>query len=174
MDLFYGSGNVKIGTVRATGLNHVSVSARDVDASASFYEQLFGMERVPTPTFSIPVAWLRVGDLQIHVFEQPDGGPPRLHHFGLEVDDFEAFYLRLRELGIHDHAWRSFIYELPSGEVQMYLRDPGGNLVEIDWPDVSTLDRSVVEDIRKLADDVPQRPGAEGASLFLTRSPAVP
>jgi catechol 2,3-dioxygenase-like lactoylglutathione lyase family enzyme len=171
--LFYGSAGVKIVPVRATGLNHVSVSALDVEESAQFYEQVFGMERLPTPTFSVPVVWLRVGDLQLHLFEQADAPAPR-HHFALEVDDFEAFYLRLRELGIHDHAWRSFIYELPSGEVQMYLRDPGGNLVEIDWPDISTLDRSVVEDIRKLADDVPQGPGAEDASLFLARSPSLP
>ena len=37
----------------------------------------------------------------------------------------------------------------------MYLRDPGGNLVEIDWPDASTLDRSIVTDLRKLADEQP-------------------
>ena len=43
----------------------------------------------------------------------------------------------------------------------MYLRDPGGNLVEIDWPDARTLDRSIVTDLRKLADDQPQAAGAE-------------
>lgn len=157
--------------MRAVGLNHVSVSAPDVEASARFYEEFFGMERLPTPRFSIPVIWLRVGDLQLHIFQLAEDEPPRLHHFGLEVDDFEAFYVRLRELGIRDPAWASFIYELPSGEVQMYLRDPGGNLVEIDWPDASTLDRSIVTDLRRLADDVPQPPGAELASLF-TRRPA--
>ena len=26
----------------------------------------------------------------------------------------------------------------------MYLRDPAGNLVEVNWPDASSLDRSVV------------------------------
>lgn len=29
----------------------------------------------------------------------------------------------------------------------MYLRDPGGNLVEIDCPDAATLDPAVVDDI---------------------------
>lgn len=152
--------------VQATGLNHVSISARDVEESARFYEELFGLERLPTPTFSIPVVWLRLGDRQLHLFQQREGVTPEFHHFGVEVDDFEAFYLRLAELGIRDPAWFSSIYELPSGEVQMYLRDPGGNLVEIDWPDASTLDRSIVTDLRKLADDVVQGPGAERASLF--------
>ena len=52
----------------------------------------------------------------------------------------------------------------------MYLRDPGGNLVEIDWPDVHTLDRAIITDLRKLADDQPQAPGAENASLFTARA----
>jgi hypothetical protein len=35
--------------------------------------------------------------------------------------------------------------------VQMYLRDPSGNMVEVNWPDASTLDRSVVtEEIHKI------------------------
>ena len=38
----------------------------------------------------------------------------------------------------------------------MYLRDPAGNLVEINWPDVTTLDRSVVTHIEK----VPGKPDA--------------
>ena len=48
------------------------------------------------------------------------------------------------------------MYELPDGSVQMYLRDPAGNLVELDWPDVTTLDRSVFPEIKKLGDAVPQ------------------
>lgn len=156
--------------MRALALNHVSIPARDVEESARFYEQVFALERLPSPTFSIEVAWLRLGDRQLHLFEQGDNGPTRFHHFGVEVDDFEAFYVRLDELGLRDPAWVSSIYELPSGEVQLYLRDPTGNLVEIDWPDATTLDRSIVGDLRRLADDVPQRPGAESASLFLGRT----
>jgi catechol 2,3-dioxygenase-like lactoylglutathione lyase family enzyme len=159
-----------IGSVRALALNHVSIPARDLEESARFYESLFGLERLPTPTFSVEVVWMRLGDIQLHLFEQRDNAPTRFHHFGVEVDDFEAFYVRLGELGLLDPAWHSSAYELPSGEVQLYLRDPTGNLVEIDWPDVSTLDRTIVTDLRRLADDVPQRPGSERASLFVGRS----
>ena len=52
----------------------------------------------------------------------------------------------------------------------MYLRDPGGNLVEIDWPDASTLDRTIITDLRKLADEQAQAPGAENASLFTAKA----
>ena len=33
---------------------------------------------------------------------------------------------------------------------QMYLRDPAYNIVRINWPNVVTLDRLVVEDIEKV------------------------
>ena len=56
--------------------------------------------------------------------------------------------------------------EHPAGWVQMYLRDPAGNLIEVDWPDVSTLDRSVITDIEKLDDEVPQAGEALGATLY--------
>ena len=94
---------------------------------------------------------------------------PRLpsSYFALSVDDFEAVYVKAKALGIlDDESWSSHIYELPDGSVQLYLRDPAGNLVEVDWPDVTTLDRSVVTDLRKLADDVPQNGDAARATLF--------
>ena len=48
----------------------------------------------------------------------------------------------------------------------MYIRDPAGNLVEIDWPDVTTLDRSVITDIRRLDDDVKQTGESHDATLY--------
>jgi hypothetical protein len=51
--------------------------------------------------------------------------------------------------------------------VQMYLRDPAGNLVEIDWPDVSTLDRSRIPELKRLADEVPQTDEGLQATLYL-------
>jgi hypothetical protein len=32
----------------ATGINHLSISALDIDESCRFFETLFGMERIPT------------------------------------------------------------------------------------------------------------------------------
>jgi catechol 2,3-dioxygenase-like lactoylglutathione lyase family enzyme len=159
--------------MRATGLNHVSVPARDVEESTRFYEALFEMERLPTPQFGFPVQWLRLGELQLHLFER--GEATSYHHFGLEVDDFEAFYVRAKELGIADDStFGAHAYELPGGCVQLYLRDPAGNLVEIDCPDVEALDRSVVSDLERLADRVPQDDEARRSTLFLGRGSTTP
>lgn len=153
--------------MKATGINHVSISAPDLEGSVRFYTEVFGLERVPAPRFAgQAVAWLRIGDQQLHLFERE--GAPRYHHFGINVDDFEAAYLKVRELEIRDETtFLGAIVELPAGEVQMYLRDPAGNLVEIDWPDVSTLDRSIITDIVRLADEVPQGEENHGARLFI-------
>ncbi len=139
--------------MRATGLTHVSIGARDLEESARFYKGFFGMEEIPSPDFPGPVRWLRVGDLQLHLFLDEDPAPA-WHHFALDVDDFEAVYARAEELDVRD--WYSAVRELPDGAVQMYLRDPAGNLVEVNWPDASTLDRRVIPEIQKVGGD----PGA--------------
>ena len=62
--------------VRALRINHVSIAAADLETSARFYEEIFSMERIPSPTFDLPVLWLRVGDMQLHLFLD-DGPAPR-------------------------------------------------------------------------------------------------
>ena len=153
--------------MRATGFNHVSINAIHLDESVDFYVGLFGMETIPTYDFGFPTQYLRLGDLQLHIFERPTAAPV-FHHIGINVDDFESLCTRVRELGILDTgAFSSAMYELPDGAVQLYLRDPGGNLVEIDWPDVTTLDRDVIGHIPKLSDRVAQSDEGLRATLFL-------
>ena len=95
---------------------------------------------------------------------------PPFHHVGLNVDDFEAVYWRAREQRLHDEsAFFSGMYELPDGAVQMYLRDPAGNLVEIDWPDSTTLDARIRKELVALSSTVPQTSESMTATLFLDR-----
>lgn len=154
--------------MKATGFNHVSINAQNLDESVRFYTEVLGMEKIPTYDFGFPVQYLRLGDLQLHIFEREETQAPTFHHFGMDIDDFEAAYLKAKELGIHDtETFFNDVYELPDGSVQMYIRDPGGNLVELDWPDVTTLDRSVLPEIKKLDDRVPQTGEALRATLYL-------
>ena len=117
--------------MKTTGFTHVSVHAYDLDESARFYKELFGTEEIPAPEFPFPVLWLRVGDLQLHLF-QSDEPAPSGHHFGLDVDNFEAVYEKARKLGVIDDSdYFSNVYVLPDGTVQLYLRDPAGNMVAV-------------------------------------------
>ena len=146
----------------ALAFTHVSVHAPDVEVSARFYADLLGLERVPSPDFGRPVAWLRLGGAQLHLFAQ-EGEAPRRHHFGVHVDDFERVFARARELGVLE---RPYVRVLPDGAAQMYLRDPAGNRVEVNGHDASTLDRSVVDDLRPIEDERPQSAEARSARLY--------
>jgi lactoylglutathione lyase len=152
--------------MRALRFNHVSILAVDMDASLAFYTEVLGMERIPSPDFDVHVEWLRLGDQQLHLFRRETPAPP-YHHLGIDVDDFEAAYVVAKERGLLDTAFGAPVRELNDGSVQLYLRDPAGNLVELDWPDVTTLDRSVVTDIERLADQRAQSAEALHARLYL-------
>ena len=70
-----------------------------------------------------------------------------------------AFYERARELGILDR--RSFGYaiaELPGGEAQLYIRDPAGNLLELDHPEGAAA-RERIEEMVLLSERLPQPEG---------------
>ena len=84
--------------MRATGFTHVSVHAHDLEESVRFYKDLFGMEEIPAPGFPFSVRWLRVGDLQLHLFQSEDPAPQG-HHFGIKVNEFEDTYIRLKRTG---------------------------------------------------------------------------
>jgi catechol 2,3-dioxygenase-like lactoylglutathione lyase family enzyme len=155
--------------MRATRFTHVSIHAYDLEESLRFYVEVLGMRRVPSPDFEHPVEWLVLGDQQLHLFLR-DTPAPEFHHIGVDVDDFEAAYGVAVERGLFDRdAWSPDVRVLNDGAVQMYLRDPAGNLVEVNWPDVDTLDRSVVTAIRLLADERPQSAEAQRATLYPAR-----
>jgi lactoylglutathione lyase len=96
------------------------------------------------------VRWLKVGALQLHLFASEERAPTG-NHSGLDVEDFEAVYLKAKEIGAQvQEGYFSKVYELPDGAVQLYLGDPAGNMVEVNHPDAAALDRSVVGRIEKV------------------------
>ena len=127
-------------------INHVSVNARNLRESVNFYVDLLGAEPVPTPNFGLPVQWLALGRTQLHLFER-DLQPTSHHHFAVTVDDLEPVYRAAERRGAFDrNAFGNHLVELPGDVVQLYVRDPAGNLVEIDQAGVDRLP----EDLRAL------------------------
>ena len=146
-------------------INHVSVSSPDQDASARFYAEMFGAERIPAPNFGFRVDWFRFGDTQLHIFPE-DGAPPERHHLGISVDDILPVYRRAKELGIFDPVFSDSVRVLEDGCVQFYLRDPGGNLVEINGP-VGEYTTADIPELRAITELFPQGPETAGARLYL-------
>ena len=150
-------------------LNHVALSATDLERSTRFYEQLFGCERLHTPDVGFPTAWLSLGDRQLHLFQRETAVPP-LHHFAVAVDDFAEACRRAERLGAFEGApYGREAYRLPDGTVQLFLRDPDGHLVEVD----GAPGAGEAEGVRivPLADLRPQDGERTRATLFPTGIP---
>lgn len=137
-------------------INHVSINAKDLPASVDFYAHVFGAEPVATPNFGLPVQWLRLGESQLHLFEV-DVDPLSHHHFAVTVEELEPVYRRAEARGAFDFdAFGNHLVELPGDMAQTYLRDPAGNLVEIDTPGASRLPEALRSQLRRLEDMHPQ------------------
>jgi catechol 2,3-dioxygenase-like lactoylglutathione lyase family enzyme len=148
-------------------INHVSIGAHDLRESVRFYTDLFGAEEIDTPNFGYPVQWLRLGELQVHLFER-GGAAPVYHHFAIEVDDFETAFRETRHAGLQDRETMGWhLNQLPSGQIQLYVRDPGGNLVEINCPDAGALSDETRTELKRLADRFPQDSSNSEAHLYL-------
>ena len=152
----------------ARRLNHVSLRALDLAASMRFYEDVFGAARIPTPNFGFPTAWMQLGDIQLHLFQRGEGFDKEAH-FALEVDDYAEVYSKAKGLGAFDTSRGHHLLALASGEVQLYLRDPARNLVEIVWPDVKTLPENAARDVQRRLDKHVQDADAAQASFYYRR-----
>lgn len=150
--------------------NHVTIYADDVEALVTFYQDVFGLEEIQSPNLGNPLSWLRCGDLQLHIVNR-ETESPQYHHFALAVDDFEHVFRCAQEQDLFDDVIdptpRPSLYLLPDGVVQMYIRDPAGNLVEVDWPDETTLDDSIREHIIDRSEEHTQTKAQSEARLFL-------
>jgi catechol 2,3-dioxygenase-like lactoylglutathione lyase family enzyme len=152
-------------------INHVSVNARNLQESVDFYVDLLGAELIPTPNFGLPVQWLALGDTQLHLFER-DLTPTSHHHLGITVADLEPVYRAAERRDAFDHnAFGNHLVELPGDVVQMYVRDPAGNLVEIDHHGVDRLSPDLRARLRGLWDLHPQSEEQMRGRLFV-RAPA--
>lgn len=151
--------------------NHVSISANDLDESERFYIEVFGAKPIPTPNFGVPTRWLRLGELQLHLFLRPGLPAPTYHHFGLAVDDFEAVFRIAKERGILDRTtFGTHLREIPGNIVQMYIRDPAGNSVEVNWGDAAGLDSPTRGEMSRLVDAFAQSAENLEATLYLQPS----
>lgn len=126
-------------------LHHVSYPVRDVQKSAAFYLDMFGLCVLPRPAFGIDGVWLGCGDRQIHLVANPACGTFRTGknidiadvHFAFRTDDFEAFVTKLVGSGYSDTLPEDDPKRLLiirgglAGFAQLYLLDPDRHTVEV-------------------------------------------
>lgn len=114
-----------------TALHHVNVTVAPQleEAAKDFYGAVLGLEQVPKPKTSRQSgAWYQIGANQLHLsVETEDHGPLSSRHVCFAVADLKAAETRFREAGVE-------IIPDPrpaAGTPRFYVRDPGGNMLEI-------------------------------------------
>ena len=123
--------------------DHVHLVCRDVDAMVSFFERIFGAERISyNPDFKgSPSAVVRLGDMRVFVRgirpgETPEAVAPDsvqgLDHFGIGVDDVEeaAKWLKARGAQFSVEPRSSGM----GGRMISYVRGPENIDIEIVGP----------------------------------------
>jgi catechol 2,3-dioxygenase-like lactoylglutathione lyase family enzyme len=148
-------------------INHVSINALDLKESVDFYVDLLGAEPIATPNFGLPVQWLALGRTQLHLFER-DLKPTSHHHLGISVDDLEPVYRKAeRRNAFDDVAFHNRLVELPGDVVQLYVRDPAGNLVEFDSPGVDRLPDDMRAQVKAVWDFNPHTEAQMQARVYV-------
>lgn len=131
---------------RATRINHITLVVNQLETAAVFYEQELGLEALPAFLFDYPTAFFKINeDQQLHLTEWEDQVSFR-GHICLQVDDFNALFHRMKALGIIDVQPWGKVRQLPDGAMQMFVRDPAGNLVELSSAPKSDIDPAIFED----------------------------
>jgi len=129
-----------------TNIQHVNLMVDDLGAAVTFYTEVLGLGLAPTPDLGFPAQFIAINDYQeIHLNELSDVTPERAH-FCLRVGDFNGVFARAKSAGaVETRTWGQ-ARRLASGVVQMFVRDPEGNLVEIACGADQPIDPEILAD----------------------------
>jgi catechol 2,3-dioxygenase-like lactoylglutathione lyase family enzyme len=112
-------------------IQHVNIMVDDLAAADVFYTEVLGLERAATPDLGFPAQFYAfAGDQELHVNELSDRRPERAH-ICLRVGSFDEVYGRMRAHGVLEIETWGKVRRLPTGTMQMFVRDPSGNLIEL-------------------------------------------
>lgn len=131
---------------KALKINHVTLIVDNLEKAGEFYQQELGLEPLPAFHFDYPVMFFRFNDQQqLHLSEWEDRTSFR-GHICVQVDDFSSIFFRMKALNAIDVAPWGKVRKLPDGAMQMFVRDPAGNLVEISSIPGVEVDPKIFED----------------------------
>ena len=114
-------------------VQHVRLPIPNAEAmpdARRFYGEVLGLEELPRPP-KLPGRglWYRIGDQELHLFEEPEGaavnGQSRRHPC-LQVADVRALRRHLESAGV---PTRDDDGEIP-GRLRFFALDPFGNTIE--------------------------------------------
>ncbi|MBL0114765.1 MAG: VOC family protein [Sphingomonadales bacterium] len=129
--------------MKVNAIDHVNIIVEDLDATATFYAEVLGLDRRngPPPLPPTQVQWMYddAGRPVVHInsldcpraYDRDVSAGPTgaIHHIALNCSGFEEMKARLDARGI-DYA----INDIPSiGLSQIFLRDPNDVVLELNF-----------------------------------------
>ncbi len=124
------------------GLDHFSLRTRKLEATRAFFVDVLGLEDGRRPPFKFPGAWLyAAGHPVVHLIgvdnetdrylgASESGGSSAADHIAFKCEDPESFRAKFTRLGIE-----FFERKVPeSNTVQIFLKEPNGFTVELQFP----------------------------------------
>ena len=127
-------------------MQHVNVNVDDLGAAVAFYRDVLGLALDPTPDQGFQSQFFRINARQqIHMNVISDARPFRAH-FCMELPDFMGVFRRAKAAGAIDLAPWGRVRQLPGGKMQMFVRDPHGNLIEVASLAGETIDPKLFTD----------------------------
>ena len=126
--------------VTVTGLDHIGLRGRDVEASLGFYTGVLGLESERVNEWrngdvTFPSVRL-VSSTLIDLFAASDGGEPTANnqdHFCLEIEPIDLANLKTKciKLGIGIHNGPGSRWGARGDGTSLYIYDPDNNVVEL-------------------------------------------
>ena len=111
-------------------INHIALKVADLETATKFYEKVYGFRQVKTGRSRGHVSRHMTDgyiDLALMVYDSEDdpeamlvGPGPAIHHFGIEVEDTEAFIARIEANGgtiLENEPGDAIKYRAPDGTV---------------------------------------------------------
>lgn len=119
---------MSIGIIAIDHVN-VIVSKSLEEAAKHFYGSLLGLKEIPKPAELLGRggAWYEIGSVQLHLSARIVAADSPKGHVCYKVADVAFAEARLREQGVEIIPDDRPI----AGQPRFYVRDPGGNLIEI-------------------------------------------
>ena len=83
-------------------IRHIAISTDDPERTAAWYKEVFGLEEVGKSPVGVYLTdgTINFAVLRIASETNPDEPARGVHHFGFVVDDAEAVYTQLQDMGV--------------------------------------------------------------------------
>ena len=118
----------------AHAMNHFTILAEDLQETCAFYRDLLGLTEGYRPDMGFPGAWLYAGETAVlHVVVRKPLPQPRagvLDHMAFSASNLPAMVAKLKQRKIKYNLGR----QVETGTWQLFMHDPNGAKVELDFP----------------------------------------